>query len=299
MTYEAFKNTITISIQNHFGEQAQVTLHPIIKNNHVVLDGLTIHEKNLNISPTIYLNYYYDDYLGGKSLSEIQTDILNAYEQSRSSEHMDFSFFTDYQKVKYRIVYKLIHYEKNKELLKDVPYIPFLDFAIVFCCLILNAPGGNATILIHNHHLTFWNTTTEQLYALAQKNTPVLLPFEVQSMEDVLKTFCTDSPVFTDVDTDTLNMCPMFVLTNSSKLFGASCILYPNLLDNFANKIQSDLYIIPSSIHEVLLVPADHSSNISHFNRMIRDVNATQVQDEEILSNHVYFYSRSKGLINP
>lgn len=299
MNYETFKNAIAASVQEYFGENAAITLHPVIKNNNVVLDGLTIQEKSVNISPTIYLNYYFEDYQNGKSLTHIRDEILQTYKNSRSSENMDLSFFTDYQKVKYRIVYKLIHYEKNKQLLKDVPHFPYLDFAIVFCCLILNGPGGNATILIHNHHLDYWNTTAEALFSLAQKNTPTLLPAEVKSMEDVLKTFCTELPIFTDVDTETLSMCPMYVLTNTVKLFGASCILYPEVLSDFAEKIQSDLYIIPSSIHEVLLIPADRENSIHHLNSMIRDVNSSQVQDEEILSSHVYFYSRTDGLLIP
>lgn len=206
MNYENFKTAVTASVQEYFGENAIITLHPIVKNNHVILDGLTIQEKTVNISPTIYLNYYYEDYRCGKSITDIRDEILHAYQSSRTTENMDLTFFTDFEKVKHRIVYKLIHFEKNKEQLNDIPYFPYLDFAIVFCCLILNAPNGNATILIHNHHLDYWHTTAEQIFSYAKKNTPTLLPAEVKSMEDVLKTFCQEIPIFTDVDTETLSI---------------------------------------------------------------------------------------------
>lgn len=303
MNYETFKHAIAASVQNYFGKETSITLHPIIKNNNVTLDGLTIQEQSVNISPTIYLNYYYEDYQKGKKLTTIRDEILQAYQNSRSSENMDLSFFTDYQKVKYRIVYKIIHYEKNKKLLENIPHFPYLDFAIVFCCLLLNNPGGNATILIHNHHLDYWHITAKQLFSLAQKNTPTLLPTEIKSMEDILKEYCSELPVFTDAGLQSSCIqtpsVPMYVLTNTVKLFGASCILYPQVLSDFAQKMQSDLYVIPSSIHEVLLIPAREEKDSRYFNHMIQDVNSSQVQDEEILSDHVYYFSRKDGLLIP
>ena len=56
MNYETFKASIVTSIQNYFGETANVSLHPILRNNNVLLDGLTIQDCSVNISPTIYLN---------------------------------------------------------------------------------------------------------------------------------------------------------------------------------------------------------------------------------------------------
>lgn len=297
MNYETFKSSAMASIQKHFGTDATVSLHPVTKNNNIRLDGLTIQEKSSNISPTIYLNYYYEDYLKGRSLSSIIEDIIASYHRSRSDTNLDLSFFTDYQKVRYHIIYKLINYEKNRELLPDIPHFRFLDLAVVFSCLILNTANGNATILIHNHHLELWNITADQLYDTAKKNTPLLLPWEINNMKDVLKDFYSDADTGIYNDADDLNL-PMYVLTNTSRLYGASCILYPGVLKAFADALDSDLYILPSSIHEVLLLPKTSPANILELNSMIEEVNASQLQGDELLSDHVYYYTRTSGFVS-
>lgn len=297
MNYETFKSSAMASIQKHFGTDATVSLHPVTKNNNIRLDGLTIQEKSSNISPTIYLNYYYEDYLKGRSLSSIIEDIIASYHRSRSDTNLDLSFFTDYQKVRYHIIYKLINYEKNRELLPDIPHFRFLDLAVVFSCLILNTSNGNATILIHNHHLELWNITADQLYDTAKKNTPLLLPWEINNMKDVLKDFYSDADTGIYNDADDFNL-PMYVLTNTSRLYGASCILYPGVLKAFADALDSDLYILPSSIHEVLLLPKTSPANILELNSMIEEVNASQLQGDELLSDHVYYYTRTSGFVS-
>ena len=84
----------------------------------------------------------------------------------------------------------------------------------------------------------------------------------------------------------------MYVLSNKSKLNGSGCILYQNLLRSLGKKLESDFYILPSSVHEVLLIPADDQDSYEELTAMVQEVNATQLANEEILSDHVYYYSR-------
>ena len=147
-----------------------VTIQEIIKNNDTHYDGLTILSNQLNISPTIYLNFYFKQYLKGRSLEEICHDILSVYEENKPSGNIDISFFTNYEQVKKRIVFKLINYEQNKNLLQKIPHIKILDLAIIFNCLVDADETGNATILIYNQHLSLWNITKDDLYHLAMKN---------------------------------------------------------------------------------------------------------------------------------
>ena len=90
---------------------------------------------------------------------------------------------------------------------------------------------------------------------------------------------------------------PLYVLTNKARLYGASCILYPNLLDSIADKLTCDFYLIPSSIHEFLIIPVDNPEQISLFSQMVTEVNETQLSDDEVLSNHAYYYSREQKQI--
>lgn len=295
MTYQEFKANIFHTISTRLGSDYRVSLQDIIKNNDTHLDGLTILSAGSNISPTIYLNYYYDKYLAGKSLSTIYDDILLSYHQNVPKENIDISFFTDFAKVKNHIIFKLVNYERNKELLGKVPHVRYLDLAVVFNCFINSTEDGYATILIHHQHLSYWNISTEELYSLAMKNTPHLLHYQLQNMTDVIiDLFCNEH---IELSKELLPVFPMYVLSNTTKLNGSGCILYEDLLSEIAQHLDSDFYILPSSIHEVLLIPVASASSYEDLSSMVHEINATQLAREEVLSDRVYFYSRHSGKV--
>lgn len=89
----------------------------------------------------------------------------------------------------------------------------------------------------------------------------------------------------------------MYVLSNKSRVDGAACMLYPNLIQDFAEAIQSSFYIIPSSIHELLLLPTRHLEESQEIKSMIREINDTQVSAEEILSYSLYLYDKEERRI--
>ena len=180
---------------------------------------------------------------------------------------------------------------------KKIPHIKILDLAIIFNCLVDADETGNATILIYNQHLSLWNITKDDLYHLAMKNTPALLTYELRDMSDVLIELMAGVPC-NSMKEEFEYMVPMYVLSNKSKLNGSGCIFYHNLLHNLCEKLECDLYILPSSIHEVILIPAYDHDSYDELTSMVKEVNSTQLSKEEILSDHVYFYSRETGQIS-
>lgn len=291
MTFENFKKMILDSLHAYYGEDYTLTIRSIPKNNQVLLDGLTIQEKGCNISPTIYLNPYYAKFQRGASLFSIVEEIKNLYAVNRPTESVDVRFFTDFDHVKDRICMKLVHYEKNRELLKKVPHIRFLDLAVVFYYLFSLIPGENATIQIYTNHMKHWKVTAEDLFSLAKENSPRLLPYYLDDIFSILTDFG-DLLEYSASHTQ-----PLFVLTNSEKLFGASVILYPELLSSIAQRMERDFILFPSSIHEVLLLPATEEEDLPDYHSVIEEINRTHLTPEEILSDHAYFYSRKTGLI--
>lgn len=306
MTYNFFKETLVAELKGYFPPDTTISIYTIPRNNRVSVDGLTILESGYNIAPTIYIQEYYKKLQKGRSFSEVFSLILEAYYQYRPTENIDTSFFQDFTHVKKRIVYKLIHYERNKALLEKIPYIPFLDLAMVFYCLISSNDSGTATILIHNEHLKLWHTDLKTLEQLARQNTPLLLPACLEQLSNMLDSLDTDhrrelSELSMELggpfDLDAYSAVPMYILTNKIRFLGASCLLYETPLADFAREQNSDLYLIPSSIHEILLVPAKSRMTRESFNEMIREVNSTQLAPEEILSDHVYYYDRKANRI--
>ena len=291
-------NTFLLKIENFLKDyypHAEIKFNKITKNNGVVLDGVSILEHTSNINETIYLNRYYDAYTKGiHDLEEIEQSIVLLHEKSVIPENIDFSFFRDFTEVKKSISFKLINLMMNKELLKEVPHIIYLDFAIVFYCMFNDDRIGKGTILIRNSHLEDWNISVQELYEIALKNSPSILPSTLIGMDDYLKKLNVrrNLPFEEDVPDTSPELCNMYILTNDDKYYGASVLMYDNLLSDLSDRFLSSFFVIPSSIHEVILLPTNNKSNIDDFNLMVRSVNDQALDREDILSDHAYYYDR-------
>lgn len=298
MEYREFLENVRKEVESRYDSNVSVTLNHVMKNNGTELDGITIMEKDKNIAPTIYINSFYDRYREGVSLKAVVSEIIRIYNQNKNSININADYFENYENVRKTIVYKLVNYQKNKKLLEDVPYKRVLDLAVVFYCLIEQRKGVSATALIHNEHLRIWNVTEDEIYNDALKNTPVLLAGSIVPMSKILSEIAGTAPVDNDE-----KVCEytgediLYVLTNSSRVNGAACVLYDNLLKKFANDVHSDLYILPSSVHEVIIVPKKNAFDKSELADMVREVNEQGVSQDEILSDNVYEYNRKNGLI--
>lgn len=293
MKYQEFIENIKDYVTTQVSTSHRVTIQPVVKNNGTELDGLIIIDPILNISPTIYLNPYYHRYLNGVPIEDIYEDILTTYHENLPSEDFDISSFRDFSKASEKIIIKLVNREKNSDLLEDVPYVPFYDLAMIFVVAVSDFMDEFATILIHNEHLTMWDITVDELYQIAITNTPALLPYRFKPMKDVLDTL-SESPVSFPENLD------MSLLTNKIKIHGATCMVYPGLLKHIAEGLDDNLIIIPSSIHEVLIIPYKSSLDeytLSDYNDMVLEVNETQLMDDEILSDHVYFYIKNDDML--
>ena len=298
MEYREFLENVRKEVESRYDSNVSVTLNHVMKNNGTELDGITIMEKDKNIAPTIYINSFYDRYREGVSLKAVVSEIIRIYNQNKNSININADYFENYENVRKTIVYKLVNYQKNKKLLEDVPYKRVLDLAVVFYCLIEQRKGVSATALIHNEHLRIWNVTEDEIYNDALKNTPVLLAGSIVPMSKILSEIAGTASADNDE-----KVCKytgediLYVLTNSSRVNGAACILYDNLLKKFANDVHSDLYILPSSVHEVIIVPKKNAFDKSELADMVREVNEQGVSQDEILSDNVYEYNRKNGLI--
>ena len=178
-------------------------------------------------------------------------------------------------------------------MLSHIPHFKYLDFAIIFQILLDKNSYGNASITIHEQLLNKWRLSIDDLLNVALINTPLLLPHQLLNLNDLIP-----SDIFPCTFADEL--VDMYVLTNTNKINGASAILYDGLLNQISKKLHSDLVLLPSSIHEFIILPHNNDMSFNAMTEMVNSVNETSVSDEEILSDHVYFYdSKSKRLIIP
>lgn len=294
MIYETFLTTIHSMVQEKLEGRAEVSLRRVLKNNGLLLDGLSISSPVSPFSPTVYLNSYYDEEESGLPLPIIAEQILLLYEEGDGLPPEIAKLLKDFEKVKDRIAYKLINAEDNAVLLSGIPHFRYLDLAIVFYIIVAESDEGQMTALIHDEHLSLWNITKEDLSSLSERNTGVLLPVRITPIEDAILELEDEDSV---TDPSSLYPVNLYVLTNEKGINGASCLLYKDVLKNFAAQVDDDLIILPSSIHEVLLAPSKKALSLNDLNEMIYCINRSEVPMEDRLSDHIYFYSREQNCL--
>ena len=322
---EQVKENVGKKVSERYGDGYVVTIKKVLKNNSQSKEAVLISSSKVDVTPTIYLKDYYEDYKNGKSMEVISNEIITIYEKSRLDDDINVELFKDFEKVKERIVFKIINTKSNRKLLERVPHRTFMDLSIVCFCILDNAMRGKATALIHNSHMLLWGIDEEELFDIAMRNTPMILTPVIKSMRDVLSEILTynlmeevgivkeerdmelseETVVYKskadniidriDGMQDEINM---YVLTNNIKLYGASCIAYKDCLKAFAAEHDTDeVYIIPSSVHEVILIPNMGFMNPLEINSMIEQINQNEVEATDVLSNHIYKYRRETNEI--
>lgn len=121
MSFDGFCTCVRMDIQKRLGGGFEVSLKDIIKNNGTMLKGLIIMEQGTNMHPTVYMEYFYEQYKAGRTLEEIEDNVLQIYQENRREEKFDITFFTKWNVMKERVIYKLVNFDRNRELLKEVP----------------------------------------------------------------------------------------------------------------------------------------------------------------------------------
>ena len=289
MEFEEFVERIALAAGQRTDGRAEI--QKILKTNDVKRTGLVITGQDTSISPVVYLEKYYEDFCRGKDFDRIISEIMAAYLDGKKAE-ADIAGFLDWEKIKGRIAVKLVNYEANRELLKAIPHRKFLDLAEVYYTLMDIGGQGMGSILIYNTHLEMWGIGERKLTETAYANYRKHFPVEIKSMAEIVAEL-TEIRIPQESEPA---MNEMYVATNRWKLFGAAVMLFPEMLKGLADKWECDLYILPSSIHEVILLPASTGGH-EGLAEIVEEVNRTQVTPEEKLSDHVYRYRRESGRV--
>lgn len=329
MNYDEFSEVIKGRVEELVREKyddALVVIRTVTKNNNIKMRAISIVRKEENATPTIYIKNYYEDYKQGRRLDDICQEIVSVYEGgiNRFKSNFNAMDILDLDKIRGNIFYKLVNYDMNMKMLESVPHFKYLDLAIVFYIMVSCDEEGQASVLIQNSYLDNWNITAKELRDLALNNTWRNYPAVIKKMEDIVAEMILGDIIHED-DTDFVreemnygeleisdvkdvikeeveklkidrNM-QMYVLTNSIRNNGAACLTYPGLLRDFANEHESDVYIIPSSIHEVILIP-ECEWDKDFLDGLVVEVNDNELDPVEILSYHTYLYRRSDGEIH-
>ena len=270
MTYFQFIHAVETKVKKEVEGEKTVSIHTNVKNNGVRRSGIMISEKGINISPTIYLEEYFHQFRMGYPLEQIAKDIVGLYEKIRfQNSWEDGEKVKDYEFVKDKIIYRLIGREENHVLLEVDEY-------------------GMASMMVRAEHMDMWKVTEEDLYYRASKNTQELLPYEFAPMrtviEELLGLGMEEGPAE-----------KMYILSNEMRSYGAAALIYPDCLRKIAGVVGENFFVIPSSVHETIIVAESEAPGREELGSMIEEINETQVEAEEVLSDRAYYYDRESG----
>lgn len=297
MNYAEFLDAVILGVEEYVGKEAEVRIHKVVKNNGIVLDSIVIDREGHKCSPAIYVNGFYREYENGeKSVEDIVLDIYKLYLNNMDDISLPKNYFTDFNTIKDNISYKLVNYERNKEILSELPHRRWRDLAIVYYVVYVDGAYQRGSITIYNDHLKVWEIDEDELYRLACINTcklnkPMLLPI-MDLLERMKK--CENSH---DMELfDNVDFYPMYVLTNETQTFGAINMLEPQICDLFAAEY-GDFFVVPSSVHEVIFIPKIAEMSMIELIEMVKSVNRNELMPHEVLSDSVYIYEAGKGYV--
>lgn len=296
MDLQTLAQGVAEKIRKEMGEGYLISVTTNLKNNSTEQIGITFVHQQENASPTIYINDLLEQMLRDeRKPGEVVREVLSRYENSMTASEEIKRMDLDLPSCKNRVVYRLISRERNKKMLEDFPYIPFLDMAITFHIVVGVKQTYIQTIKIDKRLQEKWGVSVEQLLKMANSNTEKIFPLEISDLNKIVKQHLT---IKEDEQTETGGP-DMIVITNTTGLFGASAVLYEEVMQNIADEIESDLFVIPSSVHEMILVPAEDEKLYFVFCDLVRKINENFVSRDEILSDRVYIYLRKeKKFIN-
>lgn len=250
---------------------------------------LSIAGPGSNIVQMIPLGGFFKEYTAGKSLPKVCSDIVGTYKEAHQREDAFLKSLHNYPMAESSICYRLENLAKIQNHPVPIPYIPFLDMAVVFYFPV-REDGWFSTLTVTDSLMRkAWGISDPgKLYASAHRNTCRLFPARMEPMGSLLDSLYPEQEApGADVP------LPMYVISNSHRLCGASVILYDGLLKASADALNDDLYLIPSSVHEMLLLPASACDCPECLKDMVSYVNRAELDADDVLSDNVYHYDRN------
>ena len=301
MNFNEFVNEVKDNIKLFLPkdyENAEVSTMECHKLNRAYT-GLMVRKEGELLTPTINLNQLYEAYKTQPSVTmetvcrKIADIVLEAPIQ------VDLKAILNYENVKDKLFIRVSSAETNKEVLEIVPHQLKEDLAITYHVAVGKNQDGLSSMLITNEMMKEYGVTQEQIHEDAMKSSPRVMVPEVSSIgvlideiyqKNILMLTPDEREMLLETLQESSEMPTFFVVTNTDRIDGAGVIFYPEFMDNMGELLGNNFFILPSSIHQMLILPDDGQVDAEMLRDMVKEVNATQVAPAERLTNDVYHF---------
>lgn len=295
MNYQEFKNSIVKGLQDLYGNETMISIERILKNNGQYYDGLQIFPQSAkSITPIINMDEIYNEYK--KTDMKMEDCIKRIYncrkEYGCAEDIQQFACqLTDWEFVKGNVYPILLTTEDNWELLQNLVSVPILDLSIAY---IIRGDGGKC-VKISRAVMKKYRIDSKELHSQAMENMKKD-SYRFQEINDLVRDMLGEMELTEAIPLQgELHPGKMYVLTNAANLYGAAGILDKKLIKEFAGN--RNFFILPSSIHETIFIPAADEEDGKKFNKMVAQINESTVAQEERLSDHCYYYDAQRDEI--
>ncbi|MBR6222319.1 MAG: hypothetical protein IKQ71_02655 [Lachnospiraceae bacterium] len=317
MDYQEFLNYVKDNILSYLDleEDTQAEIRTYTKNNGLKCNALSIRRVGFSMSPNIYLEPFFAHYQKGIDITEIMEAIADFYNEHADEVDIDVDDIFKLEAIRDHLIIRLVNTESNKEQIERCPHVHFHDMTVMFRWLVSRADVSIGSVLISNREYRQWNINIAELFEIALANTVRIFPGKITQLGNMLVGYLkramdginssgSDGSALQGVREDLAeyiageaNQPPLYILTNESGINGASSILYPGVLKAFAESIGKNLYLMPSSIHEFIILPEHETVFIEEMFELVTDANHTVVPKTDVLADSVYYYSLSNNQI--
>lgn len=301
MTYEVFKAVVKEKFLNYLPEEyrdAEVNIRPVKKVNRT-LDALSVLKDGSRMFSSMYVNELYEQYQEYGDLEMILLAAAWKYAQSAELlKERQSEMYMDVEHFKENVIMCLINTEQNRELLAGIPSRGFQDLSVIYRWVVKSSPDEMESSIVSNEMAEIAGMTEEELFQCAVENTRRMNPVSVTCMGSMFGNI-PEGTILPQEVREELELIKrtsdnMWLISSSSGIYGAVSMLYEGNLHQLAEKLGENLFILPSSIHEVIAIPEEMAEkNLSNLIKMVQKVNMGSVELEERLSNSVYYYDRT------
>ena len=260
-------------------DDMEVDFRPVTKQNRKNLHAVTLSKPGSAAAPTFYLEDLYQAYLDGTAPDDMAESLIRFALENNMQAPPGNIQIEDYESVRKNLGLIVIGEERNREYLSDLIYEKIEDLALL-PIIFTNDSYGTGNIKIKRTCLSLWNVSEETVLKEAKENAPNLMPLTFRQLGDL-------------VGEESANEEELFVLSNSFFAGGAAVIFYPHVLSCIGNALGKDLFLLPSSVNEMIIL-TDCGQDPETLLKIVKEVNRTQVVESEQLTDAVYHYSREK-----
>ena len=295
MDFKEFVNKLEQDLKDAMADispGATVDVRSVEKLQEGSYTGITISPAGGNVGMNLNANQLFDQMQDGQSYEGVLAVAVSTAERGlHDMPAVDVSELMNYEAAKKYLCFDVVGSDRNADMLEKVPHTDKENISMVYRLQLDSTENGAATVLITNAMMEQFGVTKEQLHADAMENAQEIRPADFRTMAAVMAEMMgMPEEMLADMAP------PMYVATNQDKVQGAAVMFYPDFMDQAAKELGGDIFILPSSVHEVLILPDDGNMNAQELKEMVTSINASEVSPEDRLTDSVYHYDAQERI---